>query len=154
MDAQEFKFGGGLLDGLRELLDLKNKLSDLGIDFRQAADLMPAIDQLMASQTSEARLEAFQVLLKEFSEVTTKWQGDDEASRLVDELMKSETLKAWVLNLLDKATVSPQEPGFRLGLEQPTDPMVAEMKLLDIDFEKLQQLVMFIAQLIAMFKGA
>ncbi len=147
-------FGGGLLNGVRELLDLKNKLTGLGIDFRQAADLMPAIDQLMAAETSEQKLEAFQVLLREFSQVTTKFDGDDKASALLDELMQSETLKAWVLNLLDKALVSPQEPGFRLGLEQPTDTVIQELNLRGIDFEQLQQLILFIAQLVAMFRGA
>lgn len=147
-------FGGGVLGGLRDLLDMKNKLANLGIDFRQAADLMPAIDQLLAAQSSEQKLEAFQVLLREFSQVTTKFDGDDKVSALVDELMQSDTLKAWVLNLLDKATTSAQEPGFRLGLEQPTDVVVQELNLRGIDFEKLQQLVLFIAQLVALYKGA
>ena len=85
MESQELIFGGGVLGSLRGLLDLKGKLDSLGINFAEAADLMPALDALRSAKTSDEKLTAVQVLVREFSEVTTKTTVDDDLSAMLDQ---------------------------------------------------------------------
>jgi hypothetical protein len=157
METQELnfgggKFGGGLFASLRSLLDMKNKLDSLGIDFSQAKDLLPALDAFRNAPSTDAKLTAFQTLVREFSEVTTKTTADDELSAVLDQLLV-DPLRGHVVRLLDKAlTQTVSEPGLVLSMEAPDEVLVEDLRLRDIDWAKLIETVSKLAALFAAFK--
>ena len=157
IQSQELNFGGGILGGLRYLLDFKNKISEFGIDVGQAADLMPAMDALSIAETADGKLTAFQLLLREFFEFTTKTELDDQASAILDGMLKPGPVRDFVVKMLDKALSptesDPSQPGFVLESNQVPDEVVQEFKIFnrEIDPAQVAKVVGFLVQLVAMF---
>lgn len=147
---QDLNFGG-IFTGLAKLRELQQWVSRLGIDFQQAQDLFPALDAVSNATSTDAKLTAYQTLLREFSQVTTKTLIDDKASEILDKILV-EPIRGYVVAMLDKAMAPSvvSEPGLVLGMELPDETLSAELQLQEIDWAALIDLL---SKLVALFKS-